>query len=716
MRRVTDAGDHARGMLEGAGGQRAAMADQPTGGASAARRKDQVVRTGTKGSERLDTGAAPKRITLQRVLTDRPTPVRALYWRGSRDAGPADPAGEARPIEVLGHGGLLVPPDAVLRFDTYFNAFFEQHWRLHTNLQDLRLHLRLAGPAIVRLFRRTDEGTLLLHERKVGVGADPDASAEVAYELPIPAETLNFRQHGMLWFEVTPQGGPVRFLEAAWTAPAAEATPVGLGVVFCTFNREADIARVLAALAEDGPVMDRLARVFVVSQGRPGLAQHPAVQPVLARLAGDGGGSGERRDPHLSGAGKVRIIEQGNFGGAGGFGRGLLEALDDPAVTHVAFLDDDIRIEPDSMLRMASFFALARGDVPVGGHMLDSVQPTRLYEAGAVIRGKDWTFAPRHNHLDIADSDKLSALIGPQPVHYNGWWCFGFPKHLVRREGMPLPCFIRGDDVEFGLRLYNSGVPTVPLPGVAVWHEPFYLKIGGWQLYYETRNMLVAAARHFPVDGRGVAVRMLRHFLLHLLTFRYYSAALILRGIEDFLRGPAILDGPPQTVHLSLDALRKRHPQAAVLRGQVLEAATVPRLPRGRPAYVLALLRVLLRNWVAPTRPVPPKVMQVRDFAWVTLERHDSIALETWWDRELPRFSRSREEFRHLARQGAAVIRQLWRRWPEQRAQWRTALPRLTSEAFWRGYLGMDEGRAETAGSQSERTDPAAPRRVSEPA
>ena len=44
---------------------------------------------------------------------------------------------------------------------------------------------------------------------------------------------------------------------------------------------------------------------------------------------------------------------------------------------------------------------------------------------------------------------------------------------------MPLPCFIRADDVEFGLRLHRDGVVTVPRPGVGICHEPFYLKVGG---------------------------------------------------------------------------------------------------------------------------------------------------------------------------------------------------------------------------------------------
>jgi len=89
-------------------------------------------------------------------------------------------------------------------------------------------------------------------------------------------------------------------------------------------------------------------------------------------------------------------------------------------------------------------------------------------------------------------------------MHFNGWWMFGFPKRWVERVGMPLPCFIRGDDIEFGMRLHEAGLPTVPLPGVAVWHEPFYLKLGQKKLWGDRRRDGIIVGRcngwMFPDD------------------------------------------------------------------------------------------------------------------------------------------------------------------------------------------------------------------------
>ena len=623
---------------------------------------------------------AVQEITLQRVLLDRPSGVRALYWTLTPAPFTPGPGGHAR-----ANGSISVDPGAVLGFDTYFNAFYEQNWRGHTALGAIFLHLDLHGAATLRVTRRVSTGHRCGHG--CGEGCNRQFIDRRVAELPlegagpvrlaIPSETLNFRQHGMLVFEIVAHS-QVEFCGGRWTTEAAVPRRTGLAPVFCTFNRQADIAAVLETITADAAVVAGLTRIFVVNQGDAGLARHPAVAPVLARCPG-----------------LVRIIEQDNFGGAGGFGRGLLAALDDPEATHAVLLDDDIRIEPDSLLRMASFFALARGDNPVGGHMLDRVQPTLLYEAGAVIRDANWSFHPQHHGLDIGDRRNLPILADPYPIQFNGWWCLGIPLSLIREQGMPLPCFIRGDDVEFGMRLYNSGVPTLPMPGIAVWHEPFYLKLGGWQLYYETRNMLIASAIHMDVGGLGLVVRMARALLLHLLTFRYYSAALIVEAIRDALRGPEVLDGPPQAIHAGLAAIRQRFPDETVGRDVVLGDQDVRPSPSGRFAWISALAGSVLWSAMRPTAPgARPRRLLVRDFGWSRLRRADCIALETWWDRDLPVFRRSRENFRTLLRLAIPLLLRLWREAPAFRRSWREAFPRHSSVSFWHDYLGLRPGAA----------------------
>lgn len=612
--------------------------------------------------------AARRERTIQRTVTACPPALRALYWRAETTRG----AGQHPECILQDDGSIIVGRDTILSFDTYFGAFFERHWRANTRLGSLTLRVRVEGRCRLRLWRRSELGEWLVGE----AAGDDDGVAEIV----LPRETVSHRQHGVLCFDVTPLDQPIIFRGAEWISHVAESERIGLAAVFCTFNREADIGRVLNTLADAPEPLAALARVYVVNQGRPGLAAHPAVSAALPRF-------GE----------KLRIVEQANYGGAGGFTRGILEALRDPGVTHVVLLDDDIRFEPESLARMAAFFALAARDMPVGGHMLDLVQPTRLFEAGATIADYNWSFQPRHHMLDLRESQSLINLVDMQPVHYNGWWCFGVPLRLVREAGLPLPCFIRGDDMEYGLRLHQRGIHTVPVPGIAVWHEPFYLKLGGWQLYYETRNMLVAAALHFEFGRMAVAERMIRHFLTHLLTFRYYSAALIVRGIRDFLRGPSILHEDPRALHDSLRPLLARYPPSAIARLAVLDPAPVRPPPRSRLGRYLLLTRVLLQNCLLPVGQRRPRRMSQQDFFWFTLADHDEVALDTGWDEELPVFRRSRRMFREIGRSGVGALVALFRTAPSVARRWREAAPQLVCEDNWRAYLGLTPALREPA-------------------
>lgn len=617
---------------------------------------DGPVREHDKGLQARSTRAAE--LTLQAVPLDRPAPLRPLYWRN-----PDGDAGNAGRSELDGRGALTIPIGTIVSFDTYFGAFFEYQWRLYTHLRTLTLRLTVEGEGWLRVWRRTPHaGKALLGEQQV----------TGAVSLALPSATAHFRESGLIWFDLVALGQPVVLVSACWTTRDSPAAPVGLGVAICTFNREPELSGVLARIADHAALDPALARVIVVNQGRPGLLSVPSIALEAARLA------------H-----RLLVLEQANLGGAGGFSRGLVAALDDPAISHVCFLDDDVALEADCLLRMAAFFALAREDVALGGHMLDALQPTTLYEAGAVML-ENWALQPLNCGLDLRDPMALDRLLDSASMHYNGWWMFGFPKRLVARVGMPLPCFIRGDDVEFGMRLHGHGIMTVPLPGVGIWHEPFYVKIGGWQLYYETRNALVCAALHRDFTPHRVAIRMAKTLLIQLLTYRYYSTALIVRGIEDFLLGPEILDQDPRPLHAGLAALKDLYPQAWTRRETVLAIAPVGRSPAWLPGFLFAMAWALTRNWLRQTRPAaPPTWLDVQNQVWFRVMRTENLAVETHWDAELPTFRRDRASFRLLFVAGARAVWRLYRTAPAVQRRFKEAAPALTSVSSWRRYLDL---------------------------
>jgi galactofuranosylgalactofuranosylrhamnosyl-N-acetylglucosaminyl-diphospho-decaprenol beta-1,5/1,6-galactofuranosyltransferase len=610
-------------------------------------------------------------LVLQRLHFGQDTSLRDLYLRAANDEA-SSPTG-CRIEETR----LLLARNAAVSFDTYFGAFFERSWRDPTSLASLVLDLYASGSFALRILRRTAHGEeVLLHEALL-------SGFKGRLSVPLPAPLIS-ASGGRLFAEITALRGGCRVTALEWRTPDTPIpAPVGLVPVFCTFGRERQLGALLASLAAAPDCWRDLPSIVIVNQGKPGLAAHPA----LAGLP-------------LAFHARLNVIDQSNFGGAGGFTRGLLAAKDIPGATHALLMDDDVVMEPEALRRAQAFFTIARPRHVLGGHMLDMLRPTYLYEAGARVDMRKWYLERVRADLPLSNPSSLDALSRPEPMHYNGWWFFGLPLGLLDEVGLPLPCFIRGDDVEYGLRLHGMGVPIVGMPGAAVWHEPFYVKLNGWQLYYETRNMLIAAAVHFPKSSQRLTVLLFKRLLIYLLTYRYYSAALVLQAIRDYLQGPSLLAAQPQALHASLNRHQAEFPPEDISCNQVVPCGHLSADPKTSAEASLQLAAALVRNWVQPSEPIPPPLrIEERSLAWFRVARLNHIVIDAPWDLRFTVFRRSRPAFRRLLAQGAQLLFRVARRGDAVAEAWRQAQPELTGPGFWRGYLGL-------TGSNGKRDQP----------
>ncbi len=592
------------------------------------------------------------RIVLQRLILRATTETSRLYWRIDRPG-----------------AALRLEPRATLDLDTYFNSFDEIVWRRHTVLAGLRVELRIAGAAHVQLWRHAQTGSALLAE------AHTDDDEALTLAVPRPPHP---RAAGRLCLAVTAKQDRVTLASGAWVT---EATPLPVRVmpVICTYNRDPPLAELIARLAADPEALEAVAGLVVVNNGRPGLPARLGIARMPARL----------RD-------RLHIVEQGNVGGAGGFARGLLQARE-AGGTHAILMDDDVVIEPESILRTVRLYALARDDFVVAGHMLDLFQPNRLYEAGARLIDHRLAMQPLHQGADLAGPGALTRFLEPTAMHYNGWWFMGLPLHLLDSHGWPMPCFIRGDDIEFGRRLHDAGVPMASMPGIGIWHEPFYAKLGGWHIYYEFRNMLVLASRHFPAPARLLTATTMRWIIAELLTFRYQRAALLIRATEDFLDGPDIYGRDPGTVHASLEPIRQRYPGATARRERVMAQPAPPLGPRNRLSFLLGLARALLSEWTRAEGRGRSIRIQPCDHLWFRVRGADMVAVDEKWELEQPLYRRSRRHFRGLSRHALRLLLRMRREMPDAVRDWHAAHPGFTSEAAWRAYLGVAERSPERA-------------------
>jgi galactofuranosylgalactofuranosylrhamnosyl-N-acetylglucosaminyl-diphospho-decaprenol beta-1,5/1,6-galactofuranosyltransferase len=392
---------------------------------------------------------------------------------------------------------------------------------------------------------------------------------------------------------------------------------------------------------------------------------------------------------------KFSIIEQANFGGSGGFTRGIIEALANPALTHVVLIDDDAEVTPECLLRMCNLFSVSREDFAVAGQMLDAMHRTKLCEAGARINPFSWQLETLRAELDVGAPGALAMLLGIEGFHYGGWWCFGLPLRFVSEVGLPLPYFIRGDDVEYGIRLHHSGKYTVSMPGIAAWHPPFKQSVADRKLYYSTRNFLITCCLHFDIHPRTFVSALARMFLERLLTYRYYDAGIIILAVVDFIRGPATLTQDPKVIDQKLQAFTRQASPVCIPRETVLIDLNPVVPPRTTLGYIARLLRALFRNALSADTSDCANRRKATELTWLQIWKHDHVAVDMYGIYDLVPLSRSRRQFHSLALAGWHAFASLHRKVGLLTVTWREAHERLKSEPFWIDYLKLSKNGSE---------------------
>jgi galactofuranosylgalactofuranosylrhamnosyl-N-acetylglucosaminyl-diphospho-decaprenol beta-1,5/1,6-galactofuranosyltransferase len=612
---------------------------------------------------------------LQRVVLPLGRGRRRLYYRENR-AGACLPQGRC---------GIVLPRAAVFRTDAFFNAFYECYWRKYTSLQRLALRLHVQGEGVVRLYRCTSQREKrLLHEV-----AFSGAERELHIAIAAPSH------EGLLFFEIEANSARLRIHRAEWIACDTEARPVRLAVGVCTFNRASQLLRNLKRLFRDRNSLKSLERAYIVDQGSELVRDHPTYATLSAAV-------GER----------LQVIEQDNRGGAGGFTRCLLEAKEEGHATHVLLMDDDIVLEPESVARAAAFLSLARGDVGVGGHMLDRYRPLELVESGSRYLPKTLRIdEPRRRRVDRPDG--LMPFLEPEPRHYSGWWFFAFPLAALERSGLPLPLFLRGDDVEFGCRLLHRGVPTVALPGVAVWHEPFESKGRSWQPFYELRNLLIVGALHFPHIGARTAARQFFSRLLdELLAYDYYESWLLCEAAAAYLRGPMALGKPDLLGHQRLADMQAKLTPKPVPRDLASPREDEPRCQMIPSTLRWRRWRLVLRNLLraSPSEEAgPQRTLRGGGEQWYDVADVDVVTVDESHRSECVVLRRSRSRFVRLMLRGVWFAIRLLICHRRIARKWRAATPTLTSQAFWKKYLNMPQNSLVRSGANAL---PCASRRI----
>ncbi len=630
----------------------------------------------------LDTGQSRAVSPLARIILPRPgepLDVRKLYIEESDT--------NARRAHAPTRTSLEIGPESEVSFATYFNAFPASYWRRWSILESVVLRVELSGSARVDVYRSKATGARITVGGASVVSTVEGEPAVAEFEI----ELAPFEDGGWIWFDITTDAKSTLH-HAAWYAPMAAPGRASVAVGIPTFNRPADCVSALAALTSDPLVDEVITAVIVSDQGTSKAKDHPGFDEAAAAL-GD----------------RLSIHNQPNLGGSGGYSRVMYEALKNTDCEQILFMDDDIRIEPDSILRALALNRFAKVPTLVGGQMLNLQEPSHLHVMGEMVDAANfmWTGAVNteydHNFAKYPLNDEeeyRSRLLHRRiDVDFNGWWMCMIPRQVAEELGQPLPLFIKWDDVEYGLRAGEHGYPTVTLPGAAIWHMAWSDKDDAidWQAYFHLRNRLVVAALHWDGDIKGLLASHLKATLKHLLCLEYSTGAIQNRALDDFLAGPENLFSILESALPEVRGMRQDYPDAVVLPSATALPAPSDKRWRKKvtiPTNPLAISTRLARGVVHQLRPHDPIHHErpqinvaTQDARWFSLCKVDGVTVTTADGRGVVFRQRDREKMFELLRESLKRQARLARKFNHMRKVYRAALPTLTSQQRWESVL-----------------------------
>jgi galactofuranosylgalactofuranosylrhamnosyl-N-acetylglucosaminyl-diphospho-decaprenol beta-1,5/1,6-galactofuranosyltransferase len=429
------------------------------------------------------------------------------------------------------HGALIYKRYAFSSFDTYFNSFSIGKWQYYTKLESLYLKLRFKGKFSIRIISSLlsdDEITSNLIYK-----SDVADNNECLIEVPITRLT-----NGALYFTMEALESDSEFYGGEWCACGEEehVQDPKLALVICTFNREAYIEQTINL------INDQL-------YGHSGSSQEGNLYVYIID-------NGESLDAQKYTSANIRIVPNVNAGGVGGFARGMIEAdadRDKYGLTHILLMDDDVKVHAEAIRRTLNFLKLIKPEYAnafIGGSMLRMDKPAIMHESGAVFDKRG--YYPLKPSLDLTLWRNVLFNEIPESFNYFGWWYCVIPMSLGFEENLPLPLFMRFDDVEYGLRNMKHGVA---LNGISIWHEPFERRHSSVLEYYFMRNFMIVGAINTPNNLFAVANVLSRKIVLGLLHYNYNECHQILDAVDDYYKGlDWLIAQDPSSLHMQKKA------------------------------------------------------------------------------------------------------------------------------------------------------------------
>ena len=581
-----------------------------------------------------------QRLTLPRAETTEPL----LYTRTEGDVTFANDAAQLR-------------TGAELSFDTSFGVFAAGRWKRLSIVDSLQVTINAVGSGRIELVGVTSRVAGLLMHEEIVVSAGISPSGKTTLDVPDFAKS----PIGSYFVRISAEQSDVVVSGGQWTTKTQAPREVRLSLSITTFNRQDYVKPTVSKVLHLVESLDSLRnnmRILVVDNARNIKFDTAPNAPIT-------------------------VVPNPNLGGAGGFARGIIYLRDEGWSTHVLLMDDDITLEPEALVRTFALFTFARdAKLCIHGAMLSEEQAWMQFEAGSKYRWRSLYPLRAIGREDDLRERKLALRdVREKKFAYTAWWYTAFPISITRDN--PLPVFVRGDDVAFGLM--HTGEHSVTMNGVIVWHADFGLKNNPSSLYYEKRNFAIIDTLVFDNHHWWhLARRFIALCFRNLFSMRYASVEYMIRGVRAYLAGPQALMA---TDHSALhDELRKVTEEKPGPLSPELAAVSIttprPKLIR-LIGFALALplvggyvLPKVLRRDTLRTAPIDSRAVGLATRYNRILYRHDRLPEGFLVERDAKRFF-------SLLREVAVVTKDIAFNYKRLKGEYKAAYPTLVSDESW---------------------------------
>lgn len=553
---------------------------------------------------------------------------------------------DAEYSDMYYRGALSLDSANTVSFDTYFNSFSYTKYRDYTNAKDVTFSCNIKGEALVQLCVFDGE------ERIV-------CSAQGNDTVSLSAELSKLPPNGFLYPKITALSD-CTFISGEYSAEC-NGCGISVCIAFCTFKREKYILKNIEQLRASE--FSFIERVFVIDNG----------QTLDCDTLSDD---------------FVSVIPNKNYGGSGGFTRGLIEAYDGE-YSHVILMDDDVEFHSETLEQMTVFMSLLSDEHKVDWFstgMLPLDKPWEQFELGA--RWDTGINSLKHQ-VDVRDRAIILDNLENYDANYGAWWCLCMPVSVVHKNGLPLPLFIKYDDIEYGLRRPEH-TEIITMNGIAMRHEAFDKKASFVVDYYYFRNELFTIAL-YKKNGRAAAIRrFIFEIGKHMARFRYDNIPIIFTAVNQFLGGTDFLlncDEEQNNKEISATAMKF---VALDTIPEYKEAVRYEELPKNRAVWIGTILT--LGGHLIPSFMLKKELIAIpaaRAGAVAMFRRKAIIQYQLSGDSGIL-VKRSFKKFLKYGFKTVGIIFKILFCYKKVKKDLIGRKNEITSQEFWRKHLGID--------------------------